>query len=85
MGILESMTWGSPMACSSIPAHWEVAFRAASFFDPYDPADMAAIMARLARSDSLRDDLRDAGKERAARFSWERSARLLEEVYTALP
>lgn len=84
MGLLESMVCGTPVACSSIPAHWEVAGRAACFFDPRDPADMAAVMGRLQSSASLRDDLRAAGRRRAARFSWERSAALLEGVFTSL-
>jgi glycosyltransferase involved in cell wall biosynthesis len=81
LGLLEAMTAGVPAACSSIPAHWETAGRAALFFDPRDPGYMARALERLVKEEKLRDDLSAAGARQAACFSWDRSAELLEEVY----
>jgi glycosyltransferase involved in cell wall biosynthesis len=82
--LLEAMAAGVPVACSSIPAHWETAGKAALFFDPRDPVEMARAIERLSREENLRDDLRAQGRQQAARFSWERSAELLEEVYRSV-
>jgi len=84
LGLLEAMTAGVSVACSSIPAHWETAGKAALFFDPCDPGEMARALTRLVKEDALRQDLCAQGKRQTARFSWERSAVLLEDVYRSI-
>jgi glycosyltransferase involved in cell wall biosynthesis len=81
MTLLEAMAAGAPVACSSLPAHWEAAGTAALYFDPRDPADMAAVLVRIARNRQLRADLTAAATRQAARYTWKRSASMLEEVY----
>jgi glycosyltransferase involved in cell wall biosynthesis len=78
---LEAMACGCPVACSAIPPLLEVCGEAARTFDPDDPEAMAA---------AVRDVLDDPehwralGLERAAGFTWERTARDYEAVYREL-
>ena len=45
------------------------------------PGELAATLRRVADDDELRERLAAAGRERAASFSWERSAELHAEAY----
>ncbi|HUG63715.1 MAG TPA: hypothetical protein VMK83_00715, partial [Gaiellaceae bacterium] len=56
----------------------EVAGDAAVLFDPTDVGAMAAAMLE---ADGRREELTTLGLTRAALFTWERSARLHDEVY----
>jgi glycosyltransferase involved in cell wall biosynthesis len=75
--VLEAMRRGVPVACSDIPVLREVAGDAARFFPPTEPrAAAAAILA------SLGDEAMGArGRERAAKFTWERTAAETFAVY----
>jgi len=81
MPILEAMAAGCPVACSRTTATGETAGNAALTFDPADVADIAAALRALLQSEELRHDLARRGLERAARFTWERSARATLRVY----
>ena len=59
----------------------EVAGDACLRFDPLDCGAMARCMARLVDEPALREQLRAAGRVRAARFSWEEKARRTLEAY----
>jgi glycosyltransferase involved in cell wall biosynthesis/peptidoglycan/xylan/chitin deacetylase (PgdA/CDA1 family) len=73
--VLEAMSVGTPVVASGLPALHEVAGDAALFVDrPLDPDAWAEALRRLARDGALRDRLSRAGLERAAMFSWERTA-----------
>jgi glycosyltransferase involved in cell wall biosynthesis len=75
--VLEAMQRGVPVACSDIPVLREVAGDAARFFDPDDPAAAAAAI-----TEALGDRGAGArGQERAAAFSWERTAQTTVDVY----
>jgi glycosyltransferase involved in cell wall biosynthesis len=78
---LEAMACGCPVACSNAASLPEVCGDAARYFDPGDGAAMARAVA-----DVLDDPAPWAGKglARAAGFTWERSARLHEDVYREL-
>jgi len=74
--VLEAMARGVPVACSNAASLPEIAGDAALLFDPQDTRAIAdAISALLAGGPAI-DRLRAAGRERAATFSWERSASL---------
>jgi glycosyltransferase involved in cell wall biosynthesis len=75
--VLEAMQRGVPVACSDIPVLHEVGGTAARYFDPHDPA--AAADAIVSALDDRR--LADAGRARAAEFSWQAAARATFEVY----
>jgi glycosyltransferase involved in cell wall biosynthesis len=75
--VLEAMRRGVPVVCSDIPVLREVAGDAARFFDPDEPAAAAAAI-----TSALADPgAGDRGRERAAAFTWERTAQATAEVY----
>ena len=72
--VLEAMANGTPVLtsdCSSLP---EVAGGAALLVDPLDRAAIAAGLVRLVGDAALRDRLTEAGRRRAAGFSWRATA-----------
>ena len=78
--VLEAMRCGCPVVTSAGSAMEEVAGSAAELVDPDDEESIAAGIERaLAR----RDELRAAGLERAARFSWTASADAVVGAYRA--
>ena len=73
---LEAMTQGCPVLitrCSSLP---EICGDAASYVDPDNEQDLAEALIALDTNVDLRRQLREKGKAQAARFSWDRSARV---------
>jgi len=76
--VLEAMASGTPVVASDIPALREVAGAAAVYVDPLDTEDIAR---GLSEVDERRDELVAAGRERAATFSWQRTAEATLEVY----
>jgi len=74
MPVLEALAAGIPVACSDIPVLREVAGDAALFFDPLDEEGISSALERIMNDASLRDRVAPAGRERAKRFTWERSA-----------
>ena len=75
--VLEALQRGVPVACSDIAVLREVAGPAAHYFDPGEAGAAAtSILAALADADA-----KTRGPERAALFTWERSARQTFEVY----
>ena len=78
---LEAMACGTPVVCSNTSSLPEVVGEAALTVDPRSPAELAAALRRVLDDAELRARLRAAGLERAALFSWERTARETLEVY----
>jgi len=78
--VLEAMAAGTPVLTSNVSSLPEVAGDAALLVDPDDVDAISEGMARLAQDQALRDRLRDAGRARAAVFTWERTAVLTAEV-----
>lgn len=79
--ILESMSAGAPVITSGAGAMGEVAGAAALFVDRVDASSVAAAMSRIVDDPSLRAHLVAAGRERAAGFTWDSSARRHLEAY----
>ena len=79
--VLEAMERGVPVACSNASCLPEVAGDAALLFDPADESAIAAAIARLMSDPAESGRLRAAGRERAAAFTWERTARLTLASY----
>jgi glycosyltransferase involved in cell wall biosynthesis len=78
MPVLEAMRRGTPVACADATSLPEVVGDAALLFDPYSVEAIAdAARALLAG----RPDLVERGRERAAGFGWERTARAAIESY----
>lgn len=78
---LEAMACGAPVIASRIPSIAEVLSDAALLITPTDESALVGSIIELLRDDNLRSSLTSAGRERAATFSWERTARLMHEVY----
>lgn len=79
--VLEAMARGVPVACSDRSSLPEVGGDAAVYFDPSDPAAIAAAVAGLLEDPVAAAGLREAARARAAGFTWERSAQLTEVAY----
>jgi glycosyltransferase involved in cell wall biosynthesis len=69
--VLEAMACGAPVVTSEGSAMAEIAAGAAELVDPLD---VGAIAAGIERAVARRDELRAAGFERAARFTWSAAA-----------
>jgi glycosyltransferase involved in cell wall biosynthesis len=79
--VLEAMARGVPVACSNRSSLPEVAGDAALLFDPEDTGAIRSAMEKLLTDPALADRLRAAGRERAALFTWERTAELTVASY----
>jgi len=78
---LEAMACGLPVVASTAPALREVLDGAALLVQPQYVAGLAEAMAAALRDPGVSGRLRDAGLQRAALFSWERTARETAAVY----
>ena len=79
--ILEAMACGRAVACSRLTAMPEVANAAGILFDPGSKQEMARAILDVLRDPELRTRLERLGLQRAAGFSWEKSAKKTLEVY----
>ncbi|MGJ7581385.1 glycosyltransferase family 4 protein [Variovorax sp. RHLX14] len=78
---LEAMALGCPAIVAPLGSLPEVCGDAALQADAYDPLQWRHQIIRLLRDEELADELRRRGRQRAAKFTWERSAyQLLETV-----
>ena len=71
---LEAMACGTPVVAADRAALPETCGDAALLVDPDDADAMIAEVLRAATDGALREDLRRRGLERAATFTWERTA-----------
>jgi alpha-1,3-rhamnosyl/mannosyltransferase len=74
--VLEAMRLGAPVICARTSSLPEVAGDAALYVSPTDERQLALAILQLLTNDTLHDSLQRAGLERAARFSWNDTARL---------
>jgi glycosyltransferase involved in cell wall biosynthesis len=73
--VLEAMARGVPVACANASSLPEVAGDAALLFDPHDErAITGAIETLLWQDEATRARMVKAGREQAARFTWQRTA-----------
>ncbi|HEV2500464.1 MAG TPA: glycosyltransferase family 1 protein [Terriglobia bacterium] len=79
--VLEAMATGIPVVCSRAASLPEVGGDAAEYFDPLSPQEIAAALAKVLGSESLRAEMRRKGLERAKLFSWDECARRYCKVY----
>ncbi len=81
---LEAMACGCAVVASNAASIPEICGDAALYFDPRDPAQIAECIRTVVEDGDLRAGLVRRGRERAAKFSWENSARVLLEVIADL-
>ncbi|MDI3488683.1 MAG: hypothetical protein PWR26_1400, partial [Methanosarcinales archaeon] len=78
---LEAMACGCPVITSNTSSLPEVVGDAGIMVDPHDVDALADAMERVLTDESLREDMRRRGLERARQFSWDEAARQTMEVY----
>jgi glycosyltransferase involved in cell wall biosynthesis len=82
--ILEAMACGRAVICSDTTAMPEVADSAGILFNPHATAQITRAMLDVVLDAGLRVRLERLGQQRAALFSWQRSARQTLDVYYAV-
>ncbi|SPE35416.1 Glycosyl transferase, group 1 [Candidatus Sulfopaludibacter sp. SbA3] len=78
---LEAMACGTPVVTSNISSLPEVVGDAAVLVKPENVFDIARGIREVLLDENLRAELVRRGREQAARFSWERTARQVLEIY----
>ncbi len=78
---LEAMAAGIPAAVSNRGALPEIVGESALIFDPAQPEEFTASLARLLQDSALRQILSEKGKLRAQQFTWRRAAQTTLNVY----
>jgi len=79
--VIEAMACGTPVLTSRTSSLGEIAHDAALLVDPTSEDELADGLSTLAGDEGLRRSLAARGRERAALFSWERTARETVAVY----
>lgn len=82
--ILEAMSVGTPVVCSSTSSMPEVAGDAAILVNPLDTDSIANGIYHLITDQALRQSKIGLGKARAAKFSWDKSAQDLMTLYRSM-
>lgn len=78
---LEAMGAGVPVLLSDIEVHRYVGGEAARYFDPNDDRALASELRAVASDAALQARMTQAGRVRAAEFTWERTARDTRAVF----
>jgi glycosyltransferase involved in cell wall biosynthesis len=81
---LEAMACGTPVVCSNRTSLPEVVGPGGLLVDPMDEQAFAAAIEQVLRSPGLAADLVVRGREQAARFRWDDTARRVAALYRAL-
>ena len=79
--ILEAMSCGCPVVTTKEGSLEEVAGKAAFYVDGYDVESIAQGLKKVFSDKSLQKDLSDKGLEKAAEFSWKKTAEETLKVY----
>jgi len=79
--VLEAMACGASVVCSRATSLPEVAGKAALYFDPHNPEEMASQLVRAFSDDALRASLVEQGRQNLQRFNWAETARQTLAVY----
>ncbi|MFH1098311.1 MAG: glycosyltransferase family 1 protein [Candidatus Uhrbacteria bacterium] len=82
--ILEAMAAGVPVIVSRGGAHEEVAGDAAVLVDPFDVSSIADATSSILDNVTFRSALVERGRQRAAEFTWKRSARATWEAINSV-
>lgn len=72
--IIEAMSAGTPVITSNVTSMPEIATNAALLVDPFSIEQIAVAMQNIHAHELLRQQLIEAGKQRAAQFTWKKTA-----------
>jgi len=78
---LEAMSLGCPVVCSDIPVLREIYRKAAVYFNPFDPNDIAKNICSVMNDKKLQSSLTDQGFELVKEYSWQKTAKETLGVY----
>lgn len=78
---LEAMAHGTPVVTSNVASLPEVFGDSAVLVNPENVFDIARGLTQLLTDDALREQLRQRGAERVKKFSWDRTAQRVLEIY----
>ncbi len=71
---IEAMACGAPVVVSNRGSLPEIVGDAGRFFNPYDAGDICKAIQEVLADAALKTRMREAGKRRAAQFTWEAAA-----------
>jgi glycosyltransferase involved in cell wall biosynthesis len=75
------MATGTPVAASRRSCIPEVLGKAALYFDPQDPPEMASKINTLLTNQKLADKLVGRGHKQLKKYSWQKTAKMTLELY----
>ncbi len=81
---LEAMACGAPVITSNTSSLPEVVGEAALTVDPHNIDELAQAITRLLSEETLREELRQKGFERAQLYTWPKAAQKMLNVYQSL-
>lgn len=81
---LEALRSGTPVIASHSASLPEVVGDAGILIDPYRPDEIREALVQLLSDKDLSDRLRERSLAQAARFSWQRSAQAVKELFEAI-
>lgn len=82
--IVEAMACGTPVLTSNLSSMAELGAGAALLVNPFSEEEIRDGLLRVLTEEALREELRSAGLDRAANFSWKRAAEETAEVYQSV-
>ncbi len=82
--VLEAQSLGTPVLTSSTSSLPEVAGDSVLYVDPYSVEEIAKGMERIVFDEKLREDLIKKGFENIKRFSWQKAAKQLLNLFYSL-
>lgn len=81
---LEAMATGCPTILARSSSHPEVGGDAAAYFEPEDVDDLIRVLDEVLTDQARRAEMRSAGFEHAASFTWTRTAAMTAHAYGLL-
>ncbi len=87
--LVEAMASGLPVVASDRPVHRELGEDAFLYFETFDPASCASMLAQVLQDSELANDLGQRSLQRSKQFSWQKYTReilkKLQDVANTLP
>jgi glycosyltransferase involved in cell wall biosynthesis len=80
--VLEAMSLGAPVISSNVTSIPEIAGDAGILVNPLDEGEISNAMLMLSQNSGLRASLIELGSERAKKFTWNNTARIILECYS---